>query len=241
MELPLASRLIVAADFKPDSEGAKGVRKKVVALGRSLMGTGVIIKVNSGLRAAGYELIEDLHRYGLKVFADLKLNDISETLKTDGALLAEYKPELLTVMCSTGVESMQGLKAALPRTEVIGVTVLTSLTDFESDMIYGERVKESVFKLAKLALAARIDGLVCSGKELEYLTQFSEQLTFNTPAIRPEWHLDPGDQNPNRVMTPKKALALGATRLVIGRPITQADNPGDAVKRTLDEMSASFA
>ncbi|MDP3961616.1 MAG: orotidine 5'-phosphate decarboxylase / HUMPS family protein, partial [Pseudorhodobacter sp.] len=101
-----AERLIVAADFKPDllkGNGRSWVRRQVLMLADSLKGTGVYLKTNSILRACGYDLIDEIHNRGLKVFADLKFYDIGETLSTDGALLKEFKPELVTVACIAGV------------------------------------------------------------------------------------------------------------------------------------------
>jgi orotidine-5'-phosphate decarboxylase len=107
--LTLPERLIVAADFEPPKQilgeiplGQRWVKQRVLELADKLKGTGVIFKVNSALRACGYDLIDELHARGLRVFADLKLSDIKNTLKTDGVLLREAKPEILTVMCTTG-------------------------------------------------------------------------------------------------------------------------------------------
>lgn len=238
-DLDIASRLIVAADFKPDSTGRHGVRAKILGLCRELKDTGVIIKINSILRAWGYGMIEEIHDYGLPVFADLKLNDISETMKIDGELLAEVKPELLTAMCSAGVKGLSALKAVLPHTELLGVTVLTSLEEEDSGEIYGSNINTAVMKLAKIADRAEIQGLVSSPKELSLLENyFGGGFSYNTPAIRPRWSMVEGDdQNPARSMTPKEALEARATRIVIGRPIVQAKSPRDAVMRTLEEMA----
>lgn len=232
------SRLIVAADFKPGVTGVYGVQEKVLALAKTLAGSGVTIKVNSILRAAGYGLIEKIHDHGLKVFADLKLNDISATVQTDVELLALYKPDFLTVMCSTGLASAKVAKAVLSGTQVLGVTVLTSLEEEECLAIYGHDINTSVMNLATLAKKAGLDGVVSSPKELELLVPaFAGKLSFNTPGIRPEWSVVKGeDQNLDRVMTPRLAMELGATTCIIGRPITQADSPLEAVQRTLEEM-----
>lgn len=232
------SRLIVAADFKPDANGIPGVIEKVLALARILEGTGVTIKVNSVLRAVGYGLIGKLHDYDLKVFADLKLNDISATLETDAELLAMYRPDFLTVMCSTGNAAARAVKQTLPTTQVLGVTVLTSLKEEECLDIYGHGINTSVMSLATLAKKAGLDGVVSSPKELELLVPaFAGKLSFNTPGIRPEWSVVKSeDQNLDRVMTPRLAMEMGATTCIIGRPITQAASPLEAVQRTLEEM-----
>ncbi len=239
-----AERLIVAADFKPIApNGHEWVRTQVLNLCHSLKGTGVYLKVNSVLRACGYELIDEIHSYGLKVFADLKLFDIGETLSTDGILLKEAKPELLTTVCAAGVSAMQALKAELPDTEVLGVTVLTSLKDADTQTMFTCATEEAVMRFAELAADAKIDGLISSPKEAAALrAKFGMLLSLNTPAIRPTWAIVPGDdQNPERIMTPAKAIKAGADRIVVGRPILNAENPYDAVMRTIEEIASVVA
>ncbi|MFA6446238.1 MAG: orotidine 5'-phosphate decarboxylase / HUMPS family protein, partial [Candidatus Paceibacterota bacterium] len=172
-----AERLIVAADFKPPQEEQwienglysdqsivcrsriSWVKRQVLALADSLKGTGVNFKLNSPLRACGYnDLIGEIHSRGLRVFADLKLIDIGETLSTDGVLLREAKPELLTTMCVAGLTAIQALKAKLPDTEVLGVTVLTSLTEKETHDIYGASIDVVVSRFADLGEEAGLDG-----------------------------------------------------------------------------------
>lgn len=245
MTKPLSSaeRLIVAADFKPNfpSYGRIRVRDQVLSLADKLSGTGVCLKVNSALRACGYDLIDEIHYRGLSVFADLKLIDIKETLSIDGMFLIEARPELLTVMCNAGIPAMNALKLELPSTEILGVTVLTSLKEDDVQAMFVCSVEEAVLKFAKMACDAQIDGLISSPKEVEMLKEnFGVMMSLNTPAIRPWWSRVPeDDQNPDRIMTPEKAILAGADRLVIGRPITQSENPYEAVMRTIDEIDAA--
>lgn len=240
-DLKPEEQLIVAADFNGRQEQ---VWEKVIELADRLRDTGVYLKVNSALRACGYDLIEEIHNRGLRVFADLKLNDIPKTLSIDGMLLHEFKPELLTVMCSSGLKSMKALKAELPETEILGVTVLTSLTsdDIGQMFSYGTYtpiISQVVARFSDLATEARIDGLVASPAEAKILrAQIDPEMTINTPAVRPEWAIVKGDdQNPERSMTPKMAIQAGADRVIIGRPITQANDPYAAVMRTLEEIA----
>ena len=245
--MTLAERLIVAADFKTIDPGLEGncrlVRKEVLKLASSLRGTGVCLKVNSALRACGYDLIDEIHSRGLKVFADLKLFDIGETLSTDGLFLREVKPDLLTVVCSAGVSALQMLKAELPNTEVLGVTVLTSLKKEDVQEMYGGSIEEAVSLFAMIALNGKADGLIASPKEAEMLrARFENALTINTPAIRPTWAIVAGDdQNPDRIMTPEKAIKAGADRIIVGRPIVRDKNPYDAVMRTIEEIARATA
>jgi orotidine-5'-phosphate decarboxylase len=240
-----AERLIVAADFKPPTEpadcppGRMWVVKQVMKLAGSLKGTGVYLKVNSALRAHGYGLIDFIHSCGLKVFADLKLFDIGETLSTDGTLLREARPELLTVSCMTGIVAMKALKAELPDTEVLGVTVLTSIDNTECFQFYRyPTVLGNVCRLASMADSVGMDGVICSAKEAPDVRQvIRPDMTINAPAIRPAYAIVPGDdQNPERIMTPAKAIRAGADRIVVGRPIVRAENPYDAVMRTIQEI-----
>ncbi len=241
--LTAAERLIVAADFQPDNGGRNGVRRRVLSLADMLAGTEVYLKVNSALRACGYQLIDQIHERGLRVFADLKLIDIVETMSTDGALLKEVGPELLTTVCVAGVTAMQALKAELPNTEVLGVTVLTSLKEGDTKAMFTCSTEEAVKRFAQLAVDARIDGLISSAKEAEVLrAKFGILMSLNTPAIRPSWYKDPNDdQDPARIMTPAKAIKAGADRIVVGRPIVRADNPYDAVMRTIEEIKGAIA
>jgi len=234
----IESRLIVAADFSPkDFGGRVGVEKKVIDLARDLRGTGVYIKINSVLRSSGYDLIAKLHDQGVKVFADLKLVDIPNTMKTDGEMLAELQPDIVTVMCCAGVDGMCAVQKTLgKKTEVLGVTVLTSLNEEECQAIFTCSTKAGVLKFARMAQLAGLEGLILSPKEVDILTKrFEITLGLNTPGIRPEWSIVEGDDQ-SRILTPYKAIASGAKRLVIGRPITQAKNPREAVLRTLDEI-----
>jgi orotidine-5'-phosphate decarboxylase len=236
-----AQRLIVAADFRPDgskNQCAGWVRSKVLRMADALYGLEVHLKVNSALRALGYPIIKEIHDRELKVFADLKLNDISETLGTDGALLREFNPELVTVMSNCGIPAMRSLKEKLPGTEVLGVGILTSLGDGECRELYARPTKAASVKLATWAVLAGVDGVVSSAIEAEKLRKvLPEHMTVNTPAIRPWWSLVASDdQNKNRVTTPKQAIQAGAARIIVGRPILQADNPREAVLRTLEEI-----
>lgn len=249
-ELKLEERLIVAADYSPKKYGGiRGVESKVLALAKELEGLGVYIKVNSVLRAVGYSLITKLHDLGLKVFADLKLIDIPNTMATDGEMLAEAKPEIVTVMCCAGIDGMNAVQKVIGHsTEVLGVTVLTSLNEEECQAIFTCSTKAGVLKFARLAQLAGVGGLILSPKEVEILkNRFELTLSLNTPGIRPEWSIVKGDDQ-TRVLTPQKAIRNGAERIVLGRPILRAasnsnglpQKPKEAVERTLEEIKAAL-
>jgi orotidine-5'-phosphate decarboxylase len=250
-ELKPEERLIVAADYSPkDFGGIQGVEKKVVALAQELKGLGVYIKVNSILRAVGYSLITKLHDLGLKVFADLKLIDIPNTMGTDGEMLTEVKPEILTVMCCAGIDGMNAVQKVLGNTtEVLGVTVLTSLNEEECQGIFTCSTKAGVLRFARMAQLASLGGLILSPKEVDILNErFELTLSLNTPGIRPEWSFVEGDDQ-TRVLTPQRAIKNGAERIVMGRPIVKAgsndkglpQNPREAAERTLEEIQAGLS
>jgi orotidine-5'-phosphate decarboxylase len=241
-------RLIVAADYSPKKSGGfKGVEKKVIALAKDLSGSGVYIKVNSVLRAAGYSLITNLHDLGLKVFADLKLIDIPNTMEFDGEFLAEVKPDLLTVMCCAGIDGMNVVQKVVGMdTEILGVTILTSLNEEECQAVFTCSTRAGVLRFARMAKLAGLGSLILAPKEVEVVKdRFELMLTLNTPGVRPEWFIaGEDDQVKARTLTPKKAILNGAERIVMGRPIVKAgsndkglpQSPKEAVKRTLEEI-----
>jgi len=243
-------RLIVAADYSPKYFGGiAGVEKQVLALATELQGTGVYIKVNSILRASGYGLITKLHDLGLKVFADLKLIDIPNTMGTDGEMLAEVKPDILTVMCCAGIDGMHAVQKILGDiTEILGVTVLTSFNEEECQGIFTCSTRAGVLRFSRMAQLAGLGGLILSPKETDVVNnRFELTLSLNTPGIRPVWSLVEGDDQ-SRVLTPKKAIENGAERIVMGRPIVKAasndkglpQNPREAVELTLKEVELTL-
>ncbi|MBU1015272.1 orotidine 5'-phosphate decarboxylase, partial [Patescibacteria group bacterium] len=111
----------------------------------------------------------------------------------------------------------------------------------ECQAIFTCSTKAGVLRFARMAQLAGIGGLVSSPQEAEMLAAKKELvLESNTPGIRPEWTLVAGDDQ-RRIMTPGNAIKAGARRIVVGRPITQADNPREAVERTLEEIKAALA
>jgi len=243
-QLTPAQRLIVAADFVPEPpNGRNWAHGMIMDLAKRLRGTGITIKLNADLRTWGSGVIDEIHVCDLNFFADLKLIDIPETLKRDGKYLFEFKPEMVTVMCAAGEASMKALKTALPDSEVLGVTILTNLTDADTQTIFGCSIQQGVLRFANMAKRAGIDGLISSPKEATILrTLVGDDMTLNTPGIRPNCTIvKKDDQNAKRVMTPADAIRAGADRIVVGRPIIQADNPYDATMRTIDEIASACA
>jgi orotidine-5'-phosphate decarboxylase len=178
--------------------------------------------------AHGPDGIRRVSELGLPIFLDLKLHDIPNTVAKAVAALAPLQPAILTVHAAGGRAMLAAAKAAAPAaTKVIAVTVLTSLdqSDLAAAGVAASPAKQ-VERLATLARDSGVDGIVCSGAEVAAARNAWPDGFFVVPGVRPAGG-DVGDQK--RVVTPARALADGASVLVIGRPITGAPDPGNAV------------
>ncbi|WP_037502770.1 orotidine-5'-phosphate decarboxylase [Sphingomonas jaspsi] len=218
----MTSPIYVAIDT-PDMDKARAIAK---AVARHAGGIKLGLEFFNHNGRAGVMELADL---GLPVFLDLKLHDIPNTVAKAIQALSPLTPAVLTIHASGGRAMMEDAKAAAPLgTKVVGVTMLTSLD--ESDLA-ATGVKGSphdhVERLAALAKEAGLDGIVCSGNEVAAARKAWRDGFFVVPGIRPA-DASVGDQK--RVMTPRSAMDAGASILVIGRPITQAEDPADAVR-----------
>jgi orotidine-5'-phosphate decarboxylase len=190
--------------------------------------------------AQGPRGVRAIAELGLPVFLDLKLHDIPNTVSKAVEALAPLQPQILTVHASGGRAMLEAAKNAAPSTtKIVGVTVLTSL---DSDDLAAAGVQgspaEQVDRLARLAREAEIDGIVCSGAEVSQARKAWPEGFFVVPGVRPAGS-ETGDQK--RVVTPARAVADGASVLVIGRPITGALNPRQAmmdIAATLEQTPA---
>ena len=189
---------------------------------------------------AGVERILEL---GIPVFLDLKLHDIPNTVAKAVAALTPLEPAVLTVHAAGGRAMLEAAKAAAAiNTKVVAVTVLTSLDgeDLQSIGVAGDP-REQVRRLAELARSSGLDGIVCSGAEVEVARETWPDGFFVVPGIRPSGS-GSGDQK--RVMTPREALDAGASILVIGRPITGEQDPAGALRNigaTLQDWTSAGA
>ena len=144
-------------------------------------------------------------------------------------------------MCSAGTKAMRAIKNQLPNTEVLGVTILTSLTEEDCQIIHGCSIKAGVLKLSYLAQLSSLDGLIMSVAEADFMSERPEmKIGFNTPGIRPLWYQEEDDQNKKRVRTPGEAIKAGVKRVVVGRPITKSDNPREVVNKILEEIDKAL-
>ena len=186
-----------------------------------------MIKIGSvSFNAFGHQAISYASNKGFKIFLDLKLHDIPNTVKKSIKGLVSLPIDMMTIHTSGGLEMMKAAKNAVDGTDIkiFGVTALTSLSDEDTLLIFKRTAAEQVNTMLDLAEQAGIDGVVCSPHELSLVTK-RESLLSITPGIR----LKDSNDDQNRVMTPKDALKQGANFLVIGRPITEAKNIKEAL------------
>ena len=181
----------------------------------------------------GIARIADL---GLPVFLDLKFHDIPNTVAKAVEAVASIAPAVLTVHAGGGQAMLAAAKAAAPpTTKIVAVTVLTSLDDADLSAVgIGDPLADQVSRLARLAYGAGLDGIVCSGAEVSNARIHWPEGYFVVPGVRPAGG-DFGDQK--RVVTPARALADGASILVIGRPITDAPDPARAIAEIAGSLS----
>lgn len=218
----MTSPIYVAIDT-PDIEAAKAIVAKV---------KGHVGGIKLGLEffsANGRAGIRDMAALGLPIFLDLKLHDIPNTVAKAVQALRPLKPAILTIHAAGGRAMMEDAKAAAPEgTKVVAVTVLTSLDASDLDAIgVNGNSHTQVERLTRLAMESGLDGVVCSGNEVAAAKKIWPRGFFVVPGVRPV-HGSVGDQK--RVVTPRQALDSGASIIVVGRPITQADNPCDAAR-----------
>ena len=234
-----AGRIIIALDVQTKEEG-------LALVGR--LKDARTFKVGLELfTAEGPALFRKLKALRKDIFLDLKLHDIPNTVA--GAVRSAFKHgvRMMTIHTSGGREMMakaaEAAKAAAeagqgPRPLLLGVTVLTSLKGDDLEEVgMGSDVASQVLRLAGLAKAAGLDGVVCSPQEIEVLRrEYGPGLIIVTPGIRPVWA---AAQDQKRIMTPAEAVAKGADYLVIGRPITGATSPNDAFLKVVEELDQS--
>ncbi|MEV0993773.1 orotidine-5'-phosphate decarboxylase [Nonomuraea sp. NPDC050202] len=164
---------------------------------------------------------------GVRVFLDLKLHDIPNTVAGAARAVARLRPSILTVHAAGGPAMIRAAVEAAPHTQIAAVTVLTSLTEGDLERIgLAGPADSAVRRLAALSVEAGATALVCSPNEVSAVrAEVGEEITLITPGVRPT---GAATQDQMRVATPEQALADGADLLVIGRPITGSADPGAA-------------
>ncbi len=227
-------RLIVALDFPAASEALKLVERLDMQCQWFKVGLELYI-------AAGPSIVTTLVERGYSVFLDLKLHDIPNTVASAVRSAASLGASLLTVHASGGprmlAAAQEAAQALSTAPQLLAVTVLTSMSQPDVTAIGLPRSPaEQVLLLAQMGLSAGISGFVCSPLEVAGLRALTGDAGILViPGVRPDGSAA-GDQQ--RIATPAQALRLGASSLVVGRPITQASNPAAAASAILAEMSA---
>ena len=219
-------KIIVALDYADAASALKLVNQLDPALCR--------LKVGKELfTAVGPQFIETLTRANFGVFLDLKFHDIPNTVAKACTAASNLGVWMLNVHASGGLEMMQAARAAVNNTTtkpiLIAVTVLTSMNQASLNKIGIQTdLATHVLNLATLTKEASLDGVVCSALEAQILrAELGKAFYLVTPGIRPA-NVNQDDQS--RVVTPRDALNMGASYLVIGRPITKATDPLKALE-----------
>jgi len=238
---PAPERIIIALDVKNREDSRALVQKLPAAR---------IFKVGLELfTAEGPALLAELRAAGKKVFLDLKLHDIPNTVAQAVKAGARHGVQMMTLHASGGKEMLAraaeaaaevAAKESVPRPMLLGVSVLTSLKDEELRQVgFADGAAAQVLRLAKLAKSAGLDGVVSSAQEVTAVRrETGSGFLIVTPGIRPAWA---AADDQKRIMTPAEAIRLGADYLVIGRPITQAPSPQEAFDRVLEEIASPGA
>ena len=229
--------LIVALDVS----SAAAAQKIVAAVGISAL----TFKVGMQLYTAeGPSVVRELVASGRRVFLDLKYHDIPNTVGAAVREAAGLGVSMLTIHAAGGSKmihaAVEAARNVNPALMVLGVTMLTSLDDQDLDKI-GMRghVVDQVLRLAGLALTSGCHGVVASAREAaELRSELGKHFLIVTPGVRPAGR-DHGDQS--RVVTPTQAISAGATYIVVGRPITDAPDPGAEARSILEQMSLAVS
>jgi orotidine-5'-phosphate decarboxylase len=224
-----ADKIIVALDV--------ATKEKALDLVEELRDQISFFKIGLQLYTAeGPEIVRAVLSAGAKVWLDIKLHDIPNTVARAVESATNLGVHMLTIHLSGGSEMIRAATAARTNNiTLLGVTVLTSATEQTLREIgIADRVEDQVLCLAKLGVEAGIDGVVASPHEIKTLRrEFGDKIKIVVQGIRPSW-AEPGDQK--RFMTPCQAVEAGADYIGIGRPIVAHRNPQEALKKILQEL-----
>ena len=223
----MTSKIIVALDYEKESDALALVDQIDPNLCRLKVGKEMFTTL-------GMNFVKQLHQRNFDVFLDLKYHDIPNTVARAVRSAADLGVWMVDLHASGGLRMMEEAKRILEpygkdAPLLIAVTVLTSMEDLDLLQIgINASLREQVLRLAHLTQRAGLDGVVCSPQEVEILRNAcGEEFKLVTPGIRPTG-ADFGDQR--RVMTPTAAIRAGSDYLVIGRPITKANNPVEVLR-----------
>jgi orotidine-5'-phosphate decarboxylase len=180
-----------------------------------------------------------------RVFLDLKLHDIPETMRRAFLAATQYGPEFVSVHCDQGDGFLNEVAKSNPgKTKILAITLLTSLGSKNLATLgfadeYVKDLSRLVLLRARIAKEAGCHGVVCSGREVALIKEQMSDLIALTPGIRPEWSVV-GKDDQKRIVTPASAVKNGADYIVVGRPIRDAKDPRDAAKRVAEEIESAL-
>lgn len=176
---------------------------------------------NFGLE--GYKILE---KENVRIFLDLKLHDIPNTVNKGISAISKLNPYFTTIHLSGGDEMQKKSIEVKDKVKILGVSILTSLNSEQTTKYYfNSNIKKIVSDFANYALANNLDGIVCSPQEIQIIKKItSDKLLIITPGIRPS-NFESTKDDQKRTMTPKEAIQAGANYLVVGRPITKSPDP----------------
>ena len=219
-----ANKVIVALDtsnIKKVKEIVQKLKSEVYAFK-----IGYEFFLNHGIR--GYNTIGKICP---RIFLDLKLHDIPNTTKKGIEAINKLKPLLTTIHISGGDEMMKASLINRKHTKILGVSILTSLDNTQTKKYYNEKkIENLVKKFVKQAKKNKLDGVICSPKEIKYIRkEVGKNFLIITPGIRIN-NSNKIKDDQKRVLTPAEAISLGANFLVIGRPILQSKNPLNTIR-----------
>ena len=234
----MISPLIVALDYANEHDA--------LVLADQLDPAACRVKVGKELfTACGPAIVEHLQERGFDVFLDLKFHDIPQTVAKACRAAARLGVWMLNVHASGGSTMLRAAREAVNdaagtrRTLLVAVTVLTSMNDAAlREVGVNSSVQDQVGRLATLAAECALDGIVCSALEASRLREAVPELLRVTPGIRPAQY---AEDDQRRIMTPAAALAAGSDFLVVGRPITTAKDPAQALSQILSELPGNAA
>lgn len=235
-----AERIIVALDFPSAAEAVRLVRTLKDEVGAYKVGLELV-------HSAGFGVFAELRAAGAtRIFYDAKLHDIPNTVGRAMQAIGQLGVWMTNMHAAGGSRMMAaGVQAArevasrlqLPRPLVMAVTLLTSLSPMElaDELRVDSSTVDYVTHMARMAKAAGCDGVICSPREIQTVRwACGQDFLIVTPGVRPTWA---GSDDQRRVLTPREAVEMGADYIVIGRPITAAPSPPEAVTRIVEELA----
>ncbi len=239
----IAKRLWVAIDFARDpkfDQSPATLPYYLTKMINNFSDIGVVLKFNSLLRFWGWTLYNYLKKqHDFKICADFKLNDVSDAMRDDASFWTVLKPDVMTVMCSSGKDGMKAVRETFSNeTKIFAIPVLTGYTKENHYKTFGCNIRDAILRFAGQAAEAGIDGLIMAPKEISIIRkEFKDRFIITAAGIRPPGFSVPNDdQGFDRIGTLEEAVYLGANNFIVGRYITRSDNPRETAMAMIQEI-----